>query len=145
MYVIGEGVPKDYGHAMAWFRKAADRNYPEAQTAIGSLYRDGYGVPKDFKQADAWYRKAAAQGYEDAKTKLAALQKQREREKAARAAQIPPALHFRCAIEVANDVGHSSDKRSSTVDTKYDQCLRSNWKRMVGSSVPFPDNWNSDN
>lgn len=48
--------------AVAWFRKAADEGFADAQTTLGLLYRDGQGVPQDYSQAVAWFRKAADQG-----------------------------------------------------------------------------------
>jgi TPR repeat protein len=62
MYRRGEGVPQDYAHAVAWYRKAADQGDALAQTCLGDLYRDGKGVRQDYAQAAAWYRKAADQG-----------------------------------------------------------------------------------
>ena len=35
---------------------------PEAQSAIGSKYREGSGLPHDYAEALKWYRLAADQG-----------------------------------------------------------------------------------
>ncbi len=53
---------KDYASAMTWFRQAAERRNPAAQTNIGWLYQNGFGVKQDYTEAMNWYRKAANQG-----------------------------------------------------------------------------------
>ena len=70
MYFRGLGVPKDGVQALAWFRKAAEQGYAEAQDALGNLYAIGQDVPKDYVQSVAWYRKAAEQGYPPAQSTL---------------------------------------------------------------------------
>jgi TPR repeat protein len=50
MYDNGEGVPKDEKQAVAWYKKAADQGYAQAQLNIGSMYDNGEGVQKDYKQ-----------------------------------------------------------------------------------------------
>jgi uncharacterized protein len=66
MYVLGQGVARDYQEAAKWFRKAADQGSMEAQYNLGVSYRDGQGVAQDFREALAWFRKAADQGYAQA-------------------------------------------------------------------------------
>jgi TPR repeat protein/DNA-binding response OmpR family regulator len=58
-YYFGEGVTKDAGEAVKWFRKAAERNHVEAQRCLGNCYCFGEGVTKDCEQAVRWYYKAA--------------------------------------------------------------------------------------
>ncbi len=60
-YYLGQGVPTDYDEAVKWFRKAAEQNYPPAQSVLGDCYIFGRGVQKDYTQAVKWYRKAAEQ------------------------------------------------------------------------------------
>lgn len=52
--------------ALAWYLKAAQKGYAEAQTALGRLYDAGDGVERDEDKALAWYAKAAAQGDDEA-------------------------------------------------------------------------------
>ena len=51
-------------------RKLAEQGDPEAQFALGTLYRDGQGVEKDLKQTIKWWEKAAELGYVDAQFAL---------------------------------------------------------------------------
>ena len=53
----------DYDTAAAYFRKAADAGYPDAQYELGRCYATGKGVPADTMEAMKWYRKAADQKY----------------------------------------------------------------------------------
>ena len=62
MYAHGQGVPRDYARARAWYRKAAAQGEAVAQTSLGLMYGYGQGVPRDWAQARAWWSKAAAQG-----------------------------------------------------------------------------------
>ena len=70
MYYQGEGVPKDYKQAYAWFTKAAEQGDAGAQFNLGFMYNKGEGVPKDYKQAIYWYTKAAEQGDDEAQFNL---------------------------------------------------------------------------
>ncbi len=56
--------------ALAWYLKAAQKGYAEAQTALGRLYDAGEGVPRDEDRALDWYAKAAAQGEDEAQFAL---------------------------------------------------------------------------
>ena len=73
LYDKGQGMPKDYGQAAQWFRKAAQQEYADGQYNLGVLYERGQGVPKDYAQAAQWYRKAAQQGHIVAQNNLGAL------------------------------------------------------------------------
>lgn len=64
--MLGDGVSKDPGKAVAWYREAADSGNPEAQDAMGIIYMSGDGVDRDKAAAVAWYQKAARQGNADA-------------------------------------------------------------------------------
>ncbi len=61
----GAGVPKDYGAALEWYRRAATQGHTGAQFAIGLLYHDGAGggaIPRDPVQAAGWLKSAAEGG-----------------------------------------------------------------------------------
>jgi len=64
--MLGDGVPRDPGKAVAWYRAAADSGNPEAQDAMGIIYMSGDGVDRDKAAAVAWYQRAARQGNADA-------------------------------------------------------------------------------
>ena len=62
---LGAGVPKDYGAALEWYRRAATQGHTGAQFAIGLLYHDGAGggaIPRDPVQAATWLNSAAEGG-----------------------------------------------------------------------------------
>jgi len=61
---------KDYSSAMAWFRKAAEKDNPAAENNVGWLYEKGFGVKQDYGEAMNWFRKAASQGYPDAQNNI---------------------------------------------------------------------------
>src|SRR5437899_7071910 len=64
----------DYRRAMVEWQAAADRNDPEAEFGLGSLYELGAGeLKQSHKQADYWYRKAADQGNTEAQYRLALI------------------------------------------------------------------------
>ncbi len=60
---LGRGVPQDPAAAAAWYRKAADQGYPEAQNNLGVMCERGEGVLQDYAAAVSWYRRAAEEGY----------------------------------------------------------------------------------
>ena len=68
MYLGGaEGVvPRDYGEAMEWYRKAAKQYHASAHFSIGMLYLTGFGftTTRDDEEGFVWIRKSAEQGYE---------------------------------------------------------------------------------
>jgi len=70
MYSNGEGVPKDAGEALKWYRKAAEHDHASAQHKLGVMYAKGDGVPKDAGEALKWFRKAAEQGVASAQFNL---------------------------------------------------------------------------
>jgi uncharacterized caspase-like protein len=60
IYEKGLGRPADYAKAAEWYKKAADQNFPPAQTALATLYERGLvGDKPDTVAALALYRKAA--------------------------------------------------------------------------------------
>jgi TPR repeat protein len=73
LYYHGQGVARDYGAAMGWFRKAAEKGNPGAAFALGEMNRKGEGVRRDGAEAARWLQKAADAGYSDAETELAEM------------------------------------------------------------------------
>ena len=63
-------MAQDFAQAEAWFRRAVDQGYADAQYTFGVMYRDGEGMPQDLTQAVAWFRTAADQGYTNAQATL---------------------------------------------------------------------------
>ncbi len=70
MYFYGQGVPKDYIEAEAWYCRGADQGHARSQFGLGVLYHDGRGVEKDPAEAAKWYHLAAEQGHADAQYNL---------------------------------------------------------------------------
>jgi hypothetical protein len=58
----GEGVPQNYGDAMAWFAKAAASGNDNAEWKLGLGYIKGIGVPHDEREAVVWFKRAANHG-----------------------------------------------------------------------------------
>ncbi len=73
LYEEGKGVDRDYGKALAWYRRAAAQNYAEAQYRLGLFYETGKGVEGDPAEAVAWYRRAALGRDTEAMQTLGAL------------------------------------------------------------------------
>jgi TPR repeat protein len=72
-YETGQGAPKDYAQAVAWYRKAADQGFARAQYILGNCYSHGEGMPVDYVQSAAWYQKAAVQNDKEAQLDLGLL------------------------------------------------------------------------
>jgi uncharacterized protein len=86
MYSEGRGVARDLikddlwsgarrhvnheREAVAWFGKAADQGFPEAQYRLGLAYYRGSGAGKNRKEARFWLNKAADQGHLEAQYAL---------------------------------------------------------------------------
>ena len=62
LYQRGDGVPKDYGKAVSWYRKSAEQGDPFGQLYFGICYAQGWGVVRDYGEAAKWYRLSAEQG-----------------------------------------------------------------------------------
>jgi TonB family protein len=60
LYSEGQGVPQDFGQAVAWYRKAADQGNADAMFNLGSMYAKGAGVRQDYVEAHKWCDLAAA-------------------------------------------------------------------------------------
>ena len=62
IYANGEGVKRDDGEAMKWYRLAAEQGNAMAQYNLGLIYRLGTSVPRDDTEAAKWYLLAAERG-----------------------------------------------------------------------------------
>ena len=62
MYFSGREVPENTAAAAVWFKKAADKDYAEAEFGLGEIYYAD-GASQDYTAAAEWFRKAADQGY----------------------------------------------------------------------------------
>jgi TPR repeat protein len=60
---LSEKGKPDYVAAAGWYRRAAARQYPEAERRLGMFYQGGDGVTRSDSTALDWYLKAAEQGY----------------------------------------------------------------------------------
>ena len=69
-FQFGRNVTRDYGVALYWYTKAAERGEPWAQNNLGVLYADGLGVEADQEKAVYWYMRSAENGDETAKGNL---------------------------------------------------------------------------
>jgi len=50
----GDGVVKDPGQALKWYRIAAERGDRESQSRLGTMYLNGEGTAKDEKEGWRW-------------------------------------------------------------------------------------------
>jgi TPR repeat protein len=73
-YVGKRGVAKNPVEAVRWFRKAAEKNHPAAQSNLGVCYERGDGVAKYEVEAYKWDLLAAAQGDTKAKRNATLLE-----------------------------------------------------------------------
>ena len=64
LYLSGALGEADLGQALAWFRKAAEQDNPNALVSLGHIHRTGMGeiVHPDRDQAIAYFRRAAERG-----------------------------------------------------------------------------------
>ena len=60
-YEAGFGIRQDYGEAIRWYKKSADRGDADAMRQLGRLYESGRGVSKNAVEAQQWYTRAARQ------------------------------------------------------------------------------------
>jgi uncharacterized protein len=80
-YVVGAIMDGGFGNpekkpeeAVKWYRLAAERGHPEAQTALARCYEEAHGVIQDYTEARKWYVAAMEQGVREARYGLAVLQ-----------------------------------------------------------------------
>jgi TPR repeat protein len=69
----GDGLPQDYGKAIAYFRRSADGGDADSLYNLGWAYEMGLGVPRDREQAIEWYSKAAGKRQKSAMDRLDSL------------------------------------------------------------------------
>lgn len=70
-YQKGDIVPRNFVQAAAWFRKAAEQGYAQAQYSLGLLLQQKEsGLMENDAQAAQWLQKAAAQGDSHAQAAL---------------------------------------------------------------------------
>ncbi|KAL6040800.1 hypothetical protein STEG23_037429, partial [Scotinomys teguina] len=62
LYFHGKGVPVNYGEALKYFQKAAEKGWPNAQFQLGFMYYSGFGVWKDYKLAFKYFYLASQSG-----------------------------------------------------------------------------------
>ncbi|HQT43596.1 MAG TPA: hypothetical protein PLD79_06325, partial [Halothiobacillus sp.] len=66
-----DGMPKDYGQAIKWYRAAAVQGYAPAQYNLGVMYLEGNGLPKpDLVAAYGLLRPLVEQGNASAITTM---------------------------------------------------------------------------
>jgi len=76
MYDLGRGVPKNYGQATTWYRRAAEQGNVMAAHNLATMYEAGEGVAvSDYSlsAAASWYRRAAERGFKPSQTNLGLL------------------------------------------------------------------------
>ena len=64
-----EGPRQNYKIAFEWFKRAAQKGFPESMYYLANLYSSGLGVKEDRVEAVGWYRKAAAKGHLESKNR----------------------------------------------------------------------------
>jgi uncharacterized caspase-like protein len=67
------GVERDYGDAVSWYRRAAEQGHAEAQAYLGFMYWAGRGVGQSNAEAVHWYRRSAEQGHALGQNNLGAM------------------------------------------------------------------------
>ncbi|KAJ5450448.1 uncharacterized protein N7458_006897 [Penicillium daleae] len=73
MFLRGEGVEQNLGHALTWFRRGVKNGDALCQHEMGLMYLHGYGVPQDAYKAASYFKTAAEQDIPGAETRLGAL------------------------------------------------------------------------
>ena len=67
------GFPQDDRQAAAWYRRASERGFPDAQTKLAYLYAAGRGVERSQIEAARLFHRAAEQGNAVAQVNLGAI------------------------------------------------------------------------
>lgn len=70
IYLLGEGVPRDYDLAEKWFLRAADDGDPDVAVLLSAMYQDATGTKLDYLKAFKWTSLAAERGNPDAQDML---------------------------------------------------------------------------
>lgn len=71
LYESGVLGKPQFGRAVAFYRRAAERRMPAAQTRLGRMFETGEGVEANPEKSIDWYRKAAERGVAEAQYNLA--------------------------------------------------------------------------
>ena len=69
----GVGVAKNEDEGIRWYRKAAQRGYPSAQSQLGFIYKNSAPPKRNMKEAAKWLTEAAKQGDAHAQANLALM------------------------------------------------------------------------
>ncbi len=79
-YVVGAIMDGGFGspqkkpeEAVKWYKRAAEKGHPEAQTALARCYEDARGIAQDYAEARKWYAAASEQDIREARYGLAVL------------------------------------------------------------------------
>ena len=67
------GLEEDAKKAIYWYKKAAQKNDPQAQFNIGEIYLNGEGIQSNHIVAKEWFEKSSAQGHAESQYQLACL------------------------------------------------------------------------
>lgn len=67
---MGDGVPRDYDRAIAWYLRAAERGNIKAQNNLRIMYSKGIGTERDPYKAALWSIKAAEGGHVESQVSL---------------------------------------------------------------------------
>lgn len=59
MYLMGDGVTRDFEKSRVWLEKAAGQGQVPAMVVLSNMYRGSEGHPLDSKQAVRWLKQAA--------------------------------------------------------------------------------------
>lgn len=70
LQVPGINYKASIAKGIEFFQKAADKDYSEAQYALGKAYALGYGVEQSSEKAFAWYLRAAQNDHVEAQAEL---------------------------------------------------------------------------
>jgi hypothetical protein len=74
-YYYHEAMESEGGARFDSLLLAADMDHPEAQFALGNMFKNGEAVPADSERAAEWYQKAADRGSEKARLELLDIKK----------------------------------------------------------------------
>ena len=78
-YMVGDGVERDPGEAVRWYKAAAELGHLGAQNNLGIMYETGDGIKENTEEAFKWYKAAAEQGHAEAQSKVSAMSAAREK------------------------------------------------------------------
>ena len=73
LYATGNGVPKDYVAALAWYQRAAESGSTGAMNNIATMFFHGLGVPQSYEETVKWLRRAVEQGDATAQNRMGVM------------------------------------------------------------------------